>query len=70
MARKASDIVGAAEACDLLGIDRSTIARWVQLGKLKPAHKLPGLRGAFLFHRRDIEALRDAAKPASDEVVA
>lgn len=47
-----------AEVCELLGgLDRSTVNRWVQLGKVVPAHKLPGLRGANLFDRREIEAL-------------
>ena len=50
-----------AEACQLLGgIDRSTLSRWVQLGKITPADKLPvGPHGAFLFRREDVERLRD-----------
>lgn len=52
--------VTSAQACDLLGgIDRSTLNRWVQRGRIKPTRKLPGLRGAYLFRRSDVEALRD-----------
>lgn len=55
------DFVGNAEARVILGdIDRSTLVRWVQLGKLVPAQKLPGVNGAYLFRRADLEAFRDA----------
>jgi hypothetical protein len=53
-----TDLVNTAQARELLGkASPSTIARWVASGKLVPAHKLPGLRGAYLFHRTDVEAL-------------
>lgn len=52
------DLIGSAEACSLLGdIDRSTLTRWVQLGRIEPAMRLPGPNGAYLFRRADIEAL-------------
>ena len=47
----------ATEVCDLLGIDRSTLTRWVASGRLTPAFKAPGLRGAYFFHRADVERL-------------
>ena len=43
------DLIGSAEVCERLGIDRSTLSRWVAAGKITPALKLPGRRGAFLF---------------------
>lgn len=46
-----------AEACEILAKDRATITRWVEAGKLTPAHKLPGRTGAFLFSRADVEKL-------------
>lgn len=63
------DYLTSAETCALLDdLDRSTLVRWVQAGKLKPAKKLPGLRGAYLFDRRDVEAIRAArAKTPDDE---
>jgi predicted site-specific integrase-resolvase len=66
---KEADLVGSSEARAILGdIDRSTLVRWVQLGKLAPAQKLPGPNGAYLFRRSDVEALRDArAKTSEDE---
>lgn len=58
------DIIGNAEAREMLGgIDRTTLVRWVQAGKIRPIHKLPGPNGAYLFHRADIEALRDTLRP-------
>lgn len=53
-----NDLITTAQACEVLGgMHPSTINRWVQMGKLAPAHKLPGARGANLFRRRDIEKL-------------
>jgi len=45
------------EACAILRIDRSTLSRWVRAGKVRPAMKLPGTRGASLFTPRAIERL-------------
>lgn len=58
------DLIGSAEACQILGIERSTLVRWVQMRWLKPAGKLPGPNGAYLYRRPDIEAL--AAKRAAE----
>jgi hypothetical protein len=53
-----SDLVSTGEALDILGVSSpSTVGRLVQAGKLAPAAKLPGLRGAYLFNRSDVEAL-------------
>lgn len=62
---KPPDLVGTVEAAAILGLERSTLSRWVQLGKLTPAHKLPGKNGAVLFHRSDIEDLRDELAQAA-----
>lgn len=50
-----------AEACEQLGIDRSTLSRWVASGRIAPVFKVPGKRGAFLFSPADVEALRGVA---------
>lgn len=54
---KQTDLIGSTEACRILLIDKATLTRWVASETLVPAHKLPGKNGAFLFDRRDIEAL-------------
>ena len=55
------DLISATEACELIGIDRSTLTRWMDRGKIAPAFRLPtpGGRGAVLFARADVERLRD-----------
>lgn len=54
------DLIGVAEASELTGLDRRTIHRKVDRGELKAAVKLPGLRGAYLFRRSDIEQIAAA----------
>ena len=49
--------IGSAEACALLGINRSTLVRMVKGDRLTPAMKLPGASGAYVFDRADVEAL-------------
>ena len=55
------DLLTTSEVCDTLEVGTSTISRWVADGRLAPARKLPGLRGAFLFRRADVDALKAAA---------
>jgi predicted site-specific integrase-resolvase len=52
------DLIGSAEACELIGVDRSTLSRWVTLGKITPAMRLPSPKGAMLFKRADVERLK------------
>lgn len=51
---EASDLITTTEAAELLGVGRSTVTRWVDDGRLTPARKLAGLRGAWLFDRDTI----------------
>lgn len=62
---KTPDLIGSAEACELLGIDRATISRWVAAGRLTPAIELPGRTGTRLFKRADIQALVTEREQAS-----
>lgn len=60
MPQPPTDEVVTREALQILGLtDPSTISRYVQIGKLTPSRKLPGKSGAYLFHRSDVEQLRD-----------
>lgn len=47
-----TELLSTAEAAELAQKDRSTITRWVQSGRLKPAHRTPG--GTLLFTREAI----------------
>ena len=55
--------IGAAEAARILGCDTTTVQRWARTGKLPIALKMPGVTGALLFRREDVEAL--AKEPAA-----
>ena len=57
------ELITTAQAAEVSGKNWRTIIRLVERGRLEPAQKLPGLRGAYLFRLADIEAL--AAEPAS-----
>lgn len=58
------DLITAAEAGIILGKTPRTIARMAGDGTVLPAHKLPGLTGAYLFRRADVEALLRSPEPA------
>lgn len=50
-----NDLIPTAEVADLLGVDRSTISRWVAFGHLTPAIRT-SRRGAMLFNRAEVKA--------------
>jgi predicted site-specific integrase-resolvase len=52
------DLVGSAEACETIGVDRSTLTRWVKSGKAQIVNKLPGQTGVYLFTRAEVERLK------------
>lgn len=54
---KTQPLLTSFEAGLLLGKSARTIQRMVDAGKLKPAQKLAGPNGAYLFDRRDIDRL-------------
>ncbi len=51
------DLISAKQAAGLAGVDRRTVTRWVEAGKLTPAMKLGDATGAYLFRASDVEAL-------------
>lgn len=63
-----SKLIGSVEAAKILGVDPSTITRWVEKKRLTPADRWPhGRYGAFLFSRAQVEQLAEdrAARRAS-----
>lgn len=54
---KTQNLVPSAEAAARIGINRATLTRWVASGKITPAYKLDGIRGAYLFRPADVERL-------------
>ena len=60
-----ADLLSTAEVATLLDLERSTVVRWAQIGKLRPAMKVAGATGTYLFRREDVEAMRSEAHPRS-----
>ena len=55
------DIITTSDACEIHGVNRSTITRWVQAGRLVPLKKLSS--GAYLFLRKDVLAVESRRRP-------
>lgn len=58
------DLRSSGEACEVIGIDRSTLSRWIKDGTARPAMQLPGKTGAYLFTPEEIERLAAEYKSA------
>lgn len=50
-------LLATVQVCERIGIERSTLSRYVQLGRITPAMKLPGRTGSMLFAPADVEKL-------------
>lgn len=55
------DLLTAPEAGAIIGRSGRTVIRMAEAGKLPVAQKLPGVNGAYLFRRSDVEALLSEA---------
>lgn len=53
-----SELLTSEQVCEALDIDRSTLSRWATSGRIEPAMKLPGIRGAYLFAPAEVERVR------------
>lgn len=47
------------QACERIGFDRSTLSRWIKDGTARPAMRLPGKTGAYLFDPAEVARLAD-----------
>ena len=52
-----NNLIASKELCDYLGIDRSTLSRWVSTGRIKPALELSGRTGPRWFYKTDVDKL-------------
>jgi len=59
-------LIGSRAAADRLGVEVSTVTRYVTDGILVPATKLDGRNGAYVFHRADVEELASALAASAD----
>ena len=55
MAAMPAELLATIEAAQIIGVERSTLSRWVSAGRIKVAHRLPGKNGAVLFARSEVE---------------
>ena len=51
------DEITTREAAEILGVKPQAIAKMVRRKTLTPSRQAPGPRGAFWFHRTDIETV-------------
>ena len=52
-------LIGTAEVATLLGVDKATVTRWAQDGKLSIAARVGASQNAaMLFRREDVENLK------------
>lgn len=52
-----TDLIGSAEVCSILGVNRATVVRRVKAGTLPYLAQLDGSNGALVFDRADILAV-------------
>jgi predicted DNA-binding protein (UPF0251 family) len=63
------EILDRTDACRTLGISRQTLLSWIRKGKLKVWKRVGhGSNAALLFHKNDIEVLRQAQEPLAPPV--
>jgi excisionase family DNA binding protein len=58
MKPKTPPLVGSTEACERIGIGRSTLTMWIQAGRIAYVQKLPGPKGVYLFDPTEVERVR------------
>lgn len=59
------DLIPTSEVAEIMGKSVRTVHRLIQSGDLKPALKIAGQSGAYLFNRSDVEALAAAPTEAA-----
>lgn len=50
-----NEVVSTTDLAKLADVTVPTVTRWVAEGRVTPFYKGKGLRGAFLFHRHEVE---------------
>lgn len=49
------DLITADQAAEVIGVNRRTVTKWADNGRLPEAMRLPGGTGARLFDRAEVE---------------
>ncbi len=53
------ELLTATEVAEIVGRDRRTVQRWIDLGTLPIVRKLPGANGPYIIRRADLNAFLD-----------
>jgi len=53
------------EAAAIIGVDTSTLSRWITQGKITPAKKIPGQTGGYIFTRAEVARVAALHTPAA-----
>jgi len=61
------DLLSTRGAARVLGVTTRTVHRYAESETLRPAYRLDGLRGAFLFHEADVRELANRRRKGSQE---
>lgn len=59
MEEKHPRLMSAHDVAEQFNVDRATVTRWAQSGRLPEAFRVPGNRGARLFWADDVEEFAD-----------
>lgn len=57
-----TELMTASEVAEAFGRDTRTISRWTREGRLTPTTKLPGVTGAYIYDRAEIERLISSSR--------
>lgn len=58
-----TQVVTTSQVAAMCGVTVRTVHRWVDAGRLRPMHQLPGETGAYLFDPAEIERLLVDQRP-------
>lgn len=61
-----NELITAKQAGEILGIATRTVHQRIEYGRLYPAMKLDGPRGAYLFDRAYVESIAAKERAATD----
>jgi predicted site-specific integrase-resolvase len=62
----ANEMIGSAEAAEILDIDRSTLTRWANANQIAIAHRGTGKTGELFFYRADVLKLAPSTTSTPD----
>lgn len=56
-----AELLTTKQAAEHLGVNRKTLYRWMQQGRIKPAWQAPGDTGAYMWNPTDLDELAEAS---------